>query len=460
MNSAGERNLFGGSDYLTRYPAGHHYDLRIESPIEKPGWKARSFSVIGQSFFPGAAIEFEGLYYEIVLQDFDGGPPPMTSYYLKRWEDVHAIRTQFHYNELECQKLLRSHREQKQTHIVTIVLESVAPLLGMLPAEDQIKIGNRYGIPPTRMTSISAVAMLIPSILGMFLFIAHSIGGAPLPGPEGLQNIYPFGMYFFVECLLRMLTSMKLEEPIGSLPVALPFLIFRNIRQSFDSEYKRREFEKMESRSGQQQNILANARDEVLRTESPDHDLEIISVLPKDHWNSRLGIGYEESWYGLVGSERIRQGKIVRYRYFLKRAEEGTWFLIVSLYDPDEVRVLYREKRRTDLKTWVDTFAVVWGLLSKEDQIRLEEFYDFDALKFTKMTAAILGLFAIVNAIVSVLKLTTHAARPIDGWILLPAIFFVLESASRWNDARKGDPAGSVLGILARPFAARLLAGP
>src|SRR4029079_15735924 len=101
MNSAGERILFGGEDYLTRYPSNYHYDLRIESPSEKPGWKARSFSVIGQSVFPGSAIEFEGLYYEIVLQDFDSGPPPMTSYYLMRWEDRQAIRTQFHYNEAE-----------------------------------------------------------------------------------------------------------------------------------------------------------------------------------------------------------------------------------------------------------------------------------------------------------------------------------------------------------------------
>jgi hypothetical protein len=460
VKSAGERFLFGGTDYLTRYPAGHHYDLRIESPLEKPGWKGRRFSTIGQSMFPGTAIEFEGLYYEVVLQDFEPGPPQVVTYYLKRWEDSHTIRTQFHYNEMECQKLLQSHRQEKQTHIVTLMLESLVPFIGMLPAEDQIKIGNRYGLPPTRMTSISAAVMLVPSVTGMLLFIAHFFGLGDLPGPQWLQILYPFGMYFFTECLLRLMTAMKLEEPIGSLLVALPLLVFRGIRRSFDPAYKQRELEARHSRSENHQPILLNARDEILKVESTDHDLEVISVLPKDHWNARLGIGYNGDWYGLVGSERIRQRKNIRYKYFLKKAEEGTWFSNVREYDPEEVQVLYREKRRTDLKTWVDTFAVAWGMLAKEDQIALEEIYEFDALKFTKMTAVLVGFFGFVNLIICIINFVTHIASAADGWIFLPALYFVVESYSRWQEARKGEPAGSVLGVLVRPFATKLLAGP
>src|SRR4026207_472659 len=159
---SGDRVAFAAGDFLTRYPPGHHYDLRIESPIGRPAWKPRSFSPIGQSMFPGSAIEFEGIYYEIVFQDYDPGPPEMNSYYLKRWDDTQVIRTQFHYNEEECRKEKISLRERKSTNQKQIVLSLFAPLLGMLPDEDQIRISNRFGISATRMTSLSAFTLLIP----------------------------------------------------------------------------------------------------------------------------------------------------------------------------------------------------------------------------------------------------------------------------------------------------------
>jgi len=216
----------------------------------------------------------------------------------------------------------------------------------------------------------------------------------------------------------------------------------------------------MNSPGDEYRRALENARDEILNVGSEDHDLEVISILPKNHWNARLGIGYNGEWYGLVGSERIRQGQNIRYRYFLKKAEEGTWFASVREYDPEEVKILYRDNRRTDLKTWVDTFAPAWGLLSKEDQLRLEELYDFDALKFTKVTIAVVGMFAAINLVLCVLNIATHVAGPADAWIFLPALLLTLESVLRWSEVRKGEPAGSVLGILTRPFAGKLLQGP
>jgi len=44
------------------------------------------------------------------------------------------------------------------------------------------------------------------------------------------------------------LTALKLEEPIGSLPVSLPILILRSIRRSFDPEYRQKQFERLDSR--------------------------------------------------------------------------------------------------------------------------------------------------------------------------------------------------------------------
>jgi hypothetical protein len=460
MNSAGERVPFAEGDFLTRYPAGHHYELRIESPFEKPGWKPRGFSPIGQSMFPGSAIEFQGIHYEIIFQDFDAGPPKMVSYYLKRWEDRNAIRVQFHYNEQECRKLALSYRERKQTNRRTLFLSLLAPLVGTLPAEDQIRISNRYGISAKQMTTLSALVILFPAGFAMVLYLAQVLGEAPLPGPSWIKKLYPLGFYFFFESLLRMMNSMKLEEPIGSLPVSFPVLCWRAIHRSFDPSYRRMRFEKLEQTDDKHRRILSNARDEILQVSSEHYDLEVVSILPKDHWNARLGIGYNGDWYGLVGSETIRQGKSVRYRYYLKRATEGTWFAMAREYNPEEVQILYREKRRIDLKTWVDTFAPFWGLLSREDQVRLEELYDFDALKFTKITTILLGLLGSLNLLLCLINIFLRIAKPLDAWVLLPALFLTLESVSRWRDLRNGEPSGSILGNVVRPLARKLLQGP
>jgi hypothetical protein len=455
-----DRVRFAEGDFLTRYPAGHHYDLRIESPFEKPGWKPRSFSTIGQTMFPGSAIEFEGIYYEIIFQDFIAGPPMMISYDLKRWDDNHVIRTQFHYNEEECRKEANALRERNQSNRLNILLSILSPLIGMLPAEDQIRISNRFGISATHMTSFSALTILLPAGYFMISFIAHVIGQAPLAGPSWFRLFYPLGFYFFTESLLRMLTSMKLEEPIGSLPVAFPVLLWRSIRRSFDSEYRQKQFERLERADEKHQQILANARDEIIEVGSEKHDLEIVSLLPKAHWNARLAIGYNGDWYGLVGSEKLRQGKNVRYRYFLKKASEGTWFANAREYNPEEVQIFYKDQRRTDLKTWVDTFAPLWGLLSRDDQLRLEELYDFDALKFTKLTTFLLGLLGTVNLLICVANIAARTATRLDAWLFLPALFLTLESFSRWLDIRKGEPSGSWFGNIVRPFARKLIQGP
>lgn len=460
MTAAGERVQFGEIDFLTRYRAGHHYDLRIESPFEKPGWKSRNFSPIGQTMFPGSAVEFEGVQYEIILQDFDAGPPRMISYYLKRWEDPNVMRAQFPYNEQECRKLARSYKERARTNRLTWILTLLAPLLGTLPAEDQIRISNRYGIPATRMTTFSALVLLFPAGFGMLLHIAHVIGEAPLPGPSWIKPLYPLAVYLFIESLLRIMSSMKLEEPMGSLPVSFPVLLWRSIRRPLDPDYKRRQFEKLETTDEKHRQILSSARDEILNISSEHHDLEIVSILPKDHWNARLGIGYNGDWYGLVGSETLRQGKNVRYRYFLKKATEDTWFANAREYNPEEVQLLYREKRRIDLKTWVDTFAPFWGLLPRSDQLRMEELYDFDTLKFTRLTTVLLGLLGSLNLFLCLVNILLRVAGPLDAWLLLPALFLTLESISRWTDLRKGEPSGSILGNAVRPFARRLLEGP
>jgi hypothetical protein len=436
-----ERLPFAAGDYLTRYPAGHHYSLRIDSPFEKPGWKSRTFSPTGQSMFPGTAIEFEGRYYEIIFQDYQPGPPLAVRYYLNRWEDRFPIRVQFHYNEQECRNLAEAYQQRRNANRTNLFLLVFAPLIGLLPAEDQTRLGNGYGIPPTRLTFLSALMVLPAAGFGMIFLAAHIYGSAPLPGPTWIHWLYPTGFYFFAESLLRMMTAVKLGEPVGSI-LSAPIHVWR-ARPGGRTKFQRKS--------------PALQRDEVIEVSGTDYDLEIISDLPKNHWTTRVGIHFKDAWYGVVGTEKLSHGKQIRYLFRLKRAPEGTWFGTVCEYDPSEVNVLHQKEKLIELKTWVDTFALFWGFLPREDQIRLENLYDFDSLKFNKITIVLTGIVAFVNCFISAVNLFTRIGSATDAWILVISGFFLFEVFLRWKDLRKGEPSGSVLAVFIRPLARKLL---
>ena len=454
-----ERAHYAAGDYLTRYPEGDGYQLRIDAPFEKPGWKARSFSPTGQSIFPGTAIEFEGKYYEITFQDYEPGPPMRICYFLNAWEERFPIRVQFHYNKEECRNTALAYRDRLKSNQQRVFLTLLSPLLGMLPAEDQIRIGNKFGMDATRLTFVSGLVQLVPSAFLIIFFLSSVFGKVPLPGPFWIHWIYPAGFYFFAESLMKMLTASKLEEPVGSLILSFPILTARAFLSLLDPARRQKKFEKLEPLSEKERSSLASAEDQLLPS-ADGETIEVFSMLPKPHWNPRIGIALGGTWYGLVDSEKIKRGNEIHYRFVLKRAPEGTWFAAVIEYSPDEVQQLYKSKRLLDLKTWVDTFAFLWGLLSHGDQTRLEDLYEFDSLKFTRITFVTIAVLSTANLIVSVMNFLGGLGTRFDVLVAIIAAFFLAESIFRWKDWRIGEPSGSVLGAFFRPFARKLLQGP
>jgi hypothetical protein len=448
------RSHFAAGDYLTRYPEGQNYELQIDSPFEKPGWKARGFSPTGESVFPGTAIEFEGCYYEIFFQEFKAGPPDTILYFLKKWDNRFPIRVQFHYNEQECQNTALAYRNRIQSNRAGRLLTLFSPIVGMLPAEDQIKIANQHGMKATQMTFVSALLLLPPAGFFILRCAMYIFDRTPLPGPVWLHWIYPTGFYFFAESLLRMVTASKLDEPAGSLILSLPVFVWRSVQEIVKPGSRRRVPEILRAPQSHPESML----DQVNPLSDGEH-VEIISILPKPHWNSRLGIGFNGSWYAVVETDRLPHGKQILHRFLLKKVPEGTWFASVIHYSPDEVEVLLKNKLRLDLKTWVDTFAFFWGFLSRKDQTRLEELYDFDSLKFTRLTIFVIAILSGANLLVSIINLSAGVGRGIDVWLVLPAGFLLLESYSRWQDLKRGEPSGSILGRLIRPLAGKLLKG-
>lgn len=455
MSLEGERpkprtRLYAG-DVLFQNSARSKFPLIIESSYPKSGWQAR-VNEPHQAVFPGSTIDFEGRLYEVVRLIEPRSGSSRFRYCLKPWEDRFPIRVKFSYSREGVRKELRDRQLENYTQLDRFLLYLMMPLIGMLPERDQSQIQNKYGVSAVRMTLVSALFLLILGGAGL-LFRMIEIFGGTVPGPSSLQFLFSFGPYFFCESLVRLYSALTQEQPIGSLPVWLVLETYRAVRRELDPRYQRERLERLDG-SGK---LYETMQDEIRNRN--ENELEIISALPKPHWTPVTGIVYNDVWYGLIDSS-IKRGEspnAQRHHFILRRAPDGTVFRTTCSYSPDEIQFEYHKKRKQNMSTWVDTFSMLWGLLDREDQERLQRTYGFDAMKYTKWTIVVLGLTGILNLIASIANYYGKIAKAPDLLWAIASIYLVIESYRRWKKWKVGHPSGSVLGILLKPLASPLL---
>lgn len=100
------------------------------------------------------------------------------------------------------------------------------------------------------------------------------------------------------------------------------------------------------------------------------------------------------------------------------------------------------------------------SFLSVGEQELLAGRFGFDAVRWGRITAAVLLAASVLNAIVS---LSAYGAGDGVVWSvvwLLPVGYLAVEQVRRLQALARGEPAGSILGRLVRPFARPLLAAP
>lgn len=438
---------FAAGDFLIRSKEPHSYDLLIDAPFEKPGWKRRMLAEDGKMTFPGSAVLFENRYYEIIDDEVDH-KSGRHFYYLKSWEERFPIRVQFPYTKGECERLAQQRRENAEKSTRTALIRMFMPVVGLLPAAEQNKIQNEYGIPSVRMTTWSSLVFFVIGAFSTIMTLAAMFTGMDV------SPLLRLGCYFFLESAVRLVECWKLDEPSGSVPVVFAVEVYKTIRRQFDPVYRQKTLENMNS--SRHDHFYRNAMDEVKVLDSSG-DLEIVSDLPKPHWNLMTGIQYQDHWYGLIESSSAFRQEKMRYVFKLRKAPEGTVFRSTTNYTPDEIRNLYREKRKLENQTWVDTFSLFWGLLPEADQRMMSEIYTYDGVKYTKWTSIALGLFGLGSSVASLVSLFSGFHMASEFLWLFPSGYLLLESSLRWRSAAQGNPEGSVFGVLFHPFAVRLL---
>ncbi len=116
-----------------------------------------------------------------------------------------------------------------------------------------------------------------------------------------------------------------------------------------------------------------------------------------------------------------------------------------------------------DEQSLQDRFKVlepVLAFLSVGEQESLAGRFGFDAVRWGRITASVLLAASVLNTLVS---LSAFGAGDGLAWSLiwlLPVGYLAVEQVRRLKDLARGEPAGSILGRLVRPFARPLLHAP
>lgn len=346
-----QRRAFGED----RLDSGSSGEIWLHCPVPK-SWLPRREKTLTTAEYPGTAVEWQGEVFEVVRAEpqADGA----MRYRLEPWPEAHAIRRMERYDapsELARGEERLDRRERLRRRRLSILL---APLAGLLPGEEQKRMEGEFGAPALAMTISSALPLFGIGFLGLIRNLLTSVGGE-LGLPAVLAPPFPVALYLFAESALRLGSAIAAGEPMGSLPIVLAHMAWRESR--------------------------APAGD----ASGP--------VCP------------------ISDAER---NALDRFR----------------MLEP------------------------LLALLAPEDQRRLARRFPFDAVRWGRITAGVLLTVGAGNAFVSLLDLAIGRFDAAAALWLFFGGLLALEQLRRWRLLRSGEPAGSVLGALVRPFAGPLLA--
>jgi hypothetical protein len=212
------RTPYAGGEFITRFPSGEICRMRIDSPHEKSGWRARIPGDLVTATFPGTPIYFAGDFYELVRAEMLGA---RFVYYLAAWDPAFPLRAVATYSAAEIERLaLERERDSRHDRAGTLLF-ILTPLIGCLPRNWQEKIESAYGIAPSRSTFWSATLILQPAGVCFLLGLAASLGMGGADRYAAFGKWLPVAAYFVCESLVRIAFALSAGEGIGTLPVAL-----------------------------------------------------------------------------------------------------------------------------------------------------------------------------------------------------------------------------------------------
>ncbi|HEX2122687.1 MAG TPA: hypothetical protein VHL59_13695 [Thermoanaerobaculia bacterium] len=182
----------------------------LHSAIPK-GWTARVPQQGTHAPHPGTTVLWDEQYFEVIAAEPAAGGG--VRYVLAAWPDEHAIRVFEHY-DAEAESARIADYEAALAQRKGSVLASLSSVvLGHLPAPVQTRLGNEYGIEPSRMTIVSVIPVLILFGACFWLSADARLKQAAPPIPVWLW-IVTFGL--MLESAVRFFVGLTQKRPMGS----------------------------------------------------------------------------------------------------------------------------------------------------------------------------------------------------------------------------------------------------
>ncbi|MGK2859144.1 MAG: hypothetical protein ACSLFQ_18240 [Thermoanaerobaculia bacterium] len=242
-----------GRDRLESLAGGR---VRIVSP-EPKGWRAARPATRTTAEFPGTAVAWDGVLWEVVSSEERSGAN--SRYVLAPWQDGHAIRLTVDYCAESEAALAESRRQSAARNRMSAGIFVMGLFAGQLPAHVQKQIESEYGFIASRMTLLS----LLPELL----LAGTAAAGLPiddLPGPKWPAWVLALGIFALADVVVRSWYCLTRHQPLGSIPgillwyVAIAFL--PGVRR-FDREASRKDASGRASKSSRLPTDFERERD-------------------------------------------------------------------------------------------------------------------------------------------------------------------------------------------------------
>lgn len=367
----------------------------------RKSWTDRRSGTQIRAEHPGTAVRWGDEIFEVI----EAIPLPLPAggvrYRLAPWQDRHAIRVIESYDAPAetAREEIRTDAASGERRLVSSYL--LSPILGHLPGEVQLRMEREFGAPAVFMTIVSALPFLVVGVVGALSHIASGFGaGALFPWVPPLL----LSAFFVAESAIRIASAWLQRQPMGSVAGALIYAIVQAVRRQKSPGPAVASAGKPELAQRKKANATAHP------SSPPPLPL---STLP----TSTSALPADAAIRPPTGAEAER---------------------------PDRFQMM----------------EPLLSLLSESEQETLEQRFDFDVVKWGRITSAILFLVGASNAFASVAMMVGGAAGVTDILWLFAGIALAAEQVIRWRAASAGKPRGSVLGVAVRPFARPLLAPP
>jgi hypothetical protein len=205
-----------GSD---RVRVGDDGTIVLSSRLPKPGWVARVEKTLTSARFPGTAVCWDDVYYEVVAAEGLAGGG--ARYTLAPWEDQHAMRVVDRYDAAseaqrveEARQAVARERGRRGANVFGI-------FTGHLPAAVQSELGRELGILPAKLTMLSAIPCYLFIISVVLLFVQREMESAPMSLALGLS-----AGYLMLETNIRFFVAYTQSRPMGSAIGLFLYLIY------------------------------------------------------------------------------------------------------------------------------------------------------------------------------------------------------------------------------------------